>query len=266
MFRSISCSRAAALTVAIAVSATLAGCGTSGVSSAGVPTPTTSARAAADIPAACAALIRVDAVPQPGEGPVEPSADELKQFGRAVLPALKEALAHADASLAASLNVLKPIATAAAEKGTPFAENENVMKAAVGYHAWAHEKCGYHNVDMMAVDYTYENAPTALKAGPVSISMMNHSEKGEFHVALVVKAKDPSLATVDQLLAIPLPELDGAVDIVGSAAAPPGATGGVLLDLKPGTYFVVCPVPVGGDETSEDTHMYHGMASVFEVS
>lgn len=266
MFRSICCSRAAVLVVAAAVGVSLAGCGTSGSPSAGAPPTTPSARAAADIPGACAALIRFDAVPQPGEGPVEPSADELKQFGQAILPPLKEALAHADAGLAASLSVLKPIATAAAEKGTPISGDEDVMVAVAGYHAWAHEKCGYQNVDMMAVDYAYENAPTRLQAGPVSISMMNHSDKGEFHVALVVKAKDPQLSTVEQLLAVPLPELGGVVDVLGSAAAPPGATGGVLLDLKPGRYFVFCPVPVGGDENSDDTHMHHGMASVFEVA
>lgn len=190
----------------------------------------------------------------------------MKQFGQAVLAPLKQALARGDAELAANLKALEPIVVAAAEKGTPIPDDDSVMTAVAGFHGWAHKNCGYQKVDLMAVDYAFENIPATLKAGSVSLSMMNHSDKGEFHVALILKPKDAKISTVEQLLAIPLPELESSVDFLGSAAAPPGMTGGLLIDLGPGRYFVVCPVPVAGDEGGIDIHMMHGMASVIEVA
>ena len=228
--------------------------------------PASEPHAATDIAGACAALVRLDAVPQPGHGPDAPSAEENKQFGQAALPLVTEAMGKGDDQLAESLAVLKPIAEAAANQGTPIPDDETVMAALAGYHGWAHSRCGFQNVDVTAIDYQYQGFPATLKAGPTSIAMKNASTKGEFHVALIVRPKDPAVATVEQLLAIPLPELESAVDMIGSAAAPPGANGGVLLDLKPGRYFMVCPVPIGGDEQSGDMHMTHGMAVAFEVA
>jgi len=212
-------------------------------------------------------LVKIDAIPQPSSNSdAPPSAAENKQFGQAVQPLLEEALAKGDAALAKSLTVLQGPVEAAASKGTPInTEDEKIGMALAGYEAWAHTSCGYQAVDLMAVDYKYQGAPKALKAGVTSISMMNHSEKGEFHLALVTQPKDPKITTVKQLLAIPLPELESSVDIFGAAQAPPGGTGGVLLDLKPGRYFIVCPVAVGNKPNSTDLHMFHGMAVTFEV-
>ena len=267
MFRSIHRAGAAALGAAVALSIPLAGCGTSGSAGADPGSSAPPASAAADVKGACASLIRIDAVPQPGEGPGAPaSAAEIKKFGQSVLAPLKDALESRNDALAASLKVLEPVAVAAAENGTPIPDDDSVNAAVTEYHRWAHQNCGYQNVDLMAVDYAFDRMPATLKAGPVSLSLMNHSDKGEFHVALILRPNDPDLTTVEQLLAIPLRELAGRTDVLGTAAAAPGMTGGVLLDLKPGRYFVVCPVPVGGDENSDDIHMLHGMASVIEVA
>ena len=42
------------------------------------------------------------------------------------------------------------------------------------------------------------------------------------------------------------------MNIFGAAQAPPGGTGGLLLDLKPGRYFIVRPVAVGNKPNSMD--------------
>lgn len=265
MFRSHTCRRAVALGATMALGLTLVGCSTSAAPSSSPHSSSTPQ--AASVSGACQSLVRVDAVPQPGGGPDEPASPEaLKAFGKAVLVPLRKAIAFSDHTLRTNLSVLEPVAVAAAEKGTPIPEDdEKVNTAITGYHEWAHANCGYQNVDLMAVDYAFENLPDSLKAGPVSLSMMNHSDKGEIHVAVVLRSKDPQISTVEKLLAVPLPELEGSTEVLGVAAAPPGASGGILLDLKPGRYFVVCPVPVGGDESSGDIHMAHGMASVLEV-
>ena len=232
------------------------------------PPSSATATVAQDIDAACAALVKIDAVPQPSsDSDTPPPAAVNKQFGQAVQPLLEEALAKGDAELAESLTVLQGPVEAAASNGTPIdTEDEKIGMALAGYEAWAHSSCGFQTVDLMAVDYKYQGAPKTLKAGVTSIAMMNHSEKGEFHLALVVQPRDPKITTVKQLLAIPLPELQSSVDIFGAAQAPPGATGGVLLDLAPGRYFIVCPVAVGNKPDSMDLHMFHGMAVTFEVS
>lgn len=267
MLRSKPYARALAVGAVMVAGVLLAGCGTSGTPAASPPASGSAERGAVDVQGACAALIRVDAVPLPGGDPETPvPSEEIKQFGKAVVGPLKKALAHSDDELAAHLKVLQPIAVAAAEKGKPLPGDDSMNAAIAGFHGWAHENCGYQKVDLMAVDYAFENMPASLKAGPVSLSMMNHSDKGEFHVALIVQPKDPKITTVEQLLAIPLPELENSVELLGEAAAPPGATGGLLIDLGPGRYFVVCPVPVAGDEGGTDMHMLHGMASVIEVT
>lgn len=246
----------------------LVGCGSDGTTTGAPTSGGASAHAGAGVAGACTALTKLDAIPTPEGGPeTGPSSDDIKQFGQAVLPLLNEAREKGGPELAADLDVLLPIAKDAAEQGTPIPEEDEKLQGALnGYHTWAHQKCGYQNVDVTAVDYKFEGIPAKVKAGPTSIALANHSEKGEFHVALLVQPKDAKITTVEQLLAVPMAQLESSVDVVGSAAAPPHAGGGLLIDLKPGRYFVVCPVSVGGDDQSQDLHMMHGMATMFEVA
>ncbi len=221
----------------------------------------------ADIAAACKALMSFDAVQSPGGGPGgPPPAEDVKKWGSARLPALEEAITKGGDALGAYLKPLLPVIKAAASDGTTPPESDELLVSAAGYESWAHKNCGYQNVDVTAVDYAYQGIPATLKAGATSLGLTNKTEKGEFHLALLARAKDATITTVDQLLAVPMPEFGSKLDMLGAAPAAPGGAGGILVDLKPGRYFVLCPIPVGGDETSGDMHMMHGMAATFEVS
>ena len=74
-----------------------------------------------------------------------------------------------------------------------------------GYEAGLNTSCGFQAVDLMAGPTTStRGVPKALKAGVTSISMMNHSEKGESSTWLWLAGArvDPKITTVKQLSAI----------------------------------------------------------------
>ena len=219
--------------------------------------------------AACADLVRIDAVPQPdSDTDAPPPAAEVKAFGKAVQPLLADASAKGDAQLRSVLKALATPVAAAIGKGTPIdpSSDKAVATALAGYEKWAQDSCGFQKIDLMAIDYKYKNAPTSVKAGVVSTLLMNQTKKGEFHLALFVQPKSGKHTSLAALLKTPVQQLESSVNIIGSAAAGPGQTGGVLLTLKPGQYFVVCPVAVGGKENSTDLHMFHGMAFELDVT
>ncbi|MHA6796059.1 hypothetical protein ACVGVM_21475 [Pseudonocardia bannensis] len=77
----------------------------------------------------------------------------------------------------------------------------------------------------MGEDFRFAGAPATLKAGPAIIQLI--------------------------------------VDLVpGAASAAPGQSGGLLVDLTPGRYFLVCPV---GDE-GEQPHHLRGMIDEITVT
>lgn len=134
--------------------------------------------------------------------------------------------------------------------------------ALTGYETWAHENCGYQNIDLAGTDHAFAGTPGTLDAGPISLLLTNESTEGEFHVALLARANDPAM-TVEEFQALSFEQLGSAVELLpGAAAAPPGATGGMLADLEPGTYFVLCPV---GDE-GEVPHHLQGMINRVTVA
>ncbi len=223
---------------------------------------------AVDLKAACAALVKIDAVPQPdSEGDAPPTAAATKAFGTAVKPLLAQATAAGGPTLAKILRPLEAPVAAAIAKGTPIDPDKvkAVGAALVGYETWANKSCGFQKIDVMAMDYKYSGEPNTVKAGVVSVLLANHSKKGEFHLAMMVQPKDHKKTTVAALLKIPVQKLESSIDILGAAAAGPGQSGGALLTLKPGQYFMVCPVAVGGKENSTDLHMFHGMAVEIDV-
>lgn len=231
---------------------------------AAAPAPAAPATPAASAEAACTNLLAIDATPSPDEGPDGPApAEDVKAWGTSLVPLLDGALAAAPADLAPSLTALQPFVAAAATEGTtPDFEDPAFTTALTDYETWAHDNCGYQNVDLVGTDFEFTGAPTTLDAGPVSLLLANESAGGEFHVALLARAKDPAM-TIEQFTSTPMEELFGMVDLVpGGAAAAPGQTGGMLADLEPGKYFLLCPV---GDEGQLPHHL-QGMITEITVA
>ena len=228
------------------------------------PAPAAAAATGPSVEAACTNLLAVDGVPTPESGPESPADPEaVRAFGAEMTPHLDAALAAAPPDLAPSLTALQPFVRAAADEGVePDFEDPAFAEALIGYETWAHENCGYQNIDLAGTDYAFAGTPETLEVGPISLLLTNESTEGEFHVALLARANDPAM-TVEEFQALSFEQLESAVELLpGAAAAPPGATGGVLADLEPGTYFVLCPV---GDE-GEVPHHLQGMINRVTVT
>ena len=236
-----------------------------GAAPAATPAPAPAAAATGpSVETACANLLAVDSVPTPESGPESPADPEaVRAFGAEMTPLVDAALAAAPPDLAPSLTALQPFVAAAADEGVePDLEDPAFTEALVGYETWAHENCGFQNIDLAGTDFAFSGSPETLEAGPISMLLTNESTEGEFHVALIARANDPAM-TVEEFQALSFEQLGSAVELLpGAAAAPPGATGGVLAELEPGTYFILCPV---GDE-GEVPHHLQGMINRVTVA
>ena len=82
-----------------------------------------------------------------------------------------------------------------------------------------------------------------MPAGPIIVSLENIGQ--ELHVFEVVRVNDDVTLTTDELLQLPEEEVFTMITMVGSAFAAPGTTGNGVMDLTPGRYLAVCPIPQG---------------------
>jgi hypothetical protein len=108
---------------------------------------------------------------------------------------------------------------------------------------WMRANCGFAELNATASEYVFGGVPTDLPAGPIIVSLENIGE--ELHVIEVVRVNDDVTLTTDELLALPEEEALTMITMVGSAFADPGTTGYGVMDLTPGRYLALCPIPQG---------------------
>ena len=226
--------------------------------SSGSPVPTVAA-------AVCEDLLAIDAVVVPDTGPAA-DRSTTRAYGQAVLPRLDAALSAGPADLTVHLLDLRPVVEAASRGESLPDEDPQFAGATAAYEAWAHINCGYQRVELMAMDYEFEGVPDRLASGPTSFSVMNHSERGESHVALIARLRPGQGTDLRRLVDMSLDQVQQVADLVpASALAAPGGTSGLLVDLTPGHYFVLCPLRTQVSDPSS-AHMFRGMVAEFTVS
>lgn len=222
-----------------------------------------SSSAVADI---CLNLLAIDAVPAPDAGPAGGSATANKAFAAAVLPELQLAASSAPPALNAALVTLLPIVEAMGQGAALPLDDSGWTTAVAGYEAWAHSNCGFQPVELMAMDYEFDGAPSSLQPGPTSFTLMNHSERDEVHSAVLVKRHPDLQVGIANLFEVPLDRLGDYGDVLpGLVSADPGATGGMLVDLTPGHYFLICALQSDPDDP-DSSHLLRGMLTEFEVA
>jgi hypothetical protein len=253
-------SRIAAAALLAPVVVALAGCGGAATPAPAAPAP----NAAPSPPAACAQLRAIDLVPTPDSGPdQEPAPADVTAFATKIGPFVQQARTGAPADLAPTLDKMAQLVDGMRTTGKmPDFSDPAVLGAINGSEVWAHANCGFQNVDVAAVGARFEGVPTTLKAGTTSIALTNRSGPGPLVVGLVVRPKDQSL-TAAAVQALPPEQLFGAVDVAPAApAAPQGATSGAIVELTPGTWFLLNPV---GDNGGPSAYQ-QGMVAQFTVS
>lgn len=232
----------AALVAAGAV-ATLAGCGAGGAPATAPAQAAPPSAAAGGTDTVCANLLKIDLTPTPDSGDADqPPPDEVKKFAATIAPYLDAALAAAPADLSGSLTQLKAVVTKAQSDGVlpPF-EDPSFTADIGAYEVWANANCGYQSAKITDTDSALQGAPSTLKAAPASVLLTNKSAANEFQVVIVARPHDQSIS-LQQFLATPPDQFEESVDILpAGAAANPGQTSGMLLDLKPGRYFLLDP-------------------------
>jgi hypothetical protein len=135
---------------------------------------------------------------------------------------------------------------------------------------WMYDNCTFATkAEVMAMDYKYQGLPPAMKAGRVGLLLSDHGT--EVHEMILLRKKDSTSESFDELLQLPQDEAQSKVDTLGAAFLPqPGAESLLIADLTPGDYMAICFVPVGTTSMSTEgqgpPHFTQGMRQEFTVS
>ena len=113
--------------------------------------------------------------------------------------------------------------------------------------------------------------PSSVSSGRVALRLSNDTESDQPHELMIVTGADGQPA--DELRDLPMEELMQQARPVGLVfVEQPGAAATTLVDLEPGTYLVMCNLPVAenGEQPADDgppadTHADHGMVTTLTV-
>jgi hypothetical protein len=181
-----------------------------------------------------------------------------------VLPLIARIEAGATGPAADHVAHLEAVYQAIAETGDPSELETPAYSEATGaVGAMVFEQCGADQQSVKAVDYEFEGVPDEVDAGLVSVKFTN--EGSEAHEMVMFRRADGATESLDELLALPEEESMAKIEMTGVTFASPGATNYLAADLEPGTYFLVCFIPVGGGEEGEP-HFMHGMKAELTVA
>lgn len=226
--------------------------------------------------AACDGVLKADAAAGSNapEGDQAPTVEQGKALAKALQPHVDAYAANAPADVKDTANQIKAIVDGAVTSGDvshldPSDDTFGPLLAKT--ETWVHDTCGYQNLDVMAMDYSYQGVPATLKTGPTSISMANHATD-EFHELNVMRLKDDATVTQDQLIDAIKKDANAAeqqygdqLDVLANTGAPPGQSAATTVTLTKGSYVVACFVPVGGKDGAPP-HAQEGMIQKFTVS
>jgi hypothetical protein len=126
-------------------------------------------------------------------------------------------------------------------------------------------------VDVDGVDYAFAGLPESVDAGRLALRFHNESATEQPHEIVIVTGTEGQ--TADELRELPMEELMQQARPVGLAFVDtPGASATTLIDLEPGSYLLICSLPVAeggempeGDGPPTDTHATHGMVATLTV-
>lgn len=245
--------RIAAALLLTALTGSIAACGDD--DSDAVAAPTDSAMAAE----ACDAVVDLSAMY------AGPDSDDAGAWATDTLLPISATLSeHVDGDLQGDVSTLSEAFESIAETGDPSALDSEELNTAVGrIGEAAHQDCDFEKVDIEAFEYRYEGLPSEVPAGPVSFALAN--EGVEEHEIVIFRRADGVSESLEELLAMPEDEVFSKIEFTGVAFGAPDTTAYTTVDLAPGTYFVVCFIPVGGGEEGPP-HAMEGMTGTFVVA
>lgn len=124
-----------------------------------------------------------------------------------------------------------------------------------------HVGCDWAAITLQADEYVFEQAPAQLAAGRYSFALENVGV--EDHEMVLLRRNDGVTESFEELSAMGEAMMEK-VTFTGVAFGGPGTTAYSAVDLEPGTYFLVCFIPVGGEDGPP--HFMQGMQETIEVA
>jgi hypothetical protein len=219
-------------------------------------------REAATPAAACDAAVDLGAAF--GAAPEDPAemgafaAEALVPVGDAFVEAYGDDGAEADAAA-----TLSDAFAGMADTGDPSAfEDPDVADAQAVIGADVHDGCPVETIDVTAVEYAFQGVPDELDAGRTSFALTNDGV--EDHEMVLFRLNDGVDMTLDDLLDAG-EDAFADVTFTGVAFGGPDTTAYTVVDLEPGTYFLLCFIPVGGGEDGPP-HFMEGMRQTITVT
>jgi hypothetical protein len=255
--------RIVAAGVALALVTTLASCSDDDTDAAsGADDPT-------EVPAGEMTDDACDAAVTLSRAVVGPDGDDVTGWVQSTLqPAAETIAAEYDGQVSAPGTAAEMLAEAlveVAESGDidMLFESDEVAGALSAIGSSAHRSCGFQTVDVLAREYAFDDLPSQLDAGMTSFALTNRGV--EDHEIVIFRRADGVSESLDELLELPEEEAFSKIEFTGVAFGGPGSTTYTAVDLQPGTYFVVCFIPVGGGEDGPP-HVMEGMSGTFTVA
>lgn len=229
--------------------------------------PATDPPASGASPEFCDAFVGVDMAFQ------QAPADDAEAIGPYVeveiLPRLEAIRANLPGDVADEVSVMADAVEAVATTGDFSAmESPEFASAQATVYPWLGGGCDLPVVEVAAVDYGFDGVPTELEPGPTVFTLVNESAAGEAHEMSFARVRDGVDLSVDELLALPMEELEQHVEIGGGTYAPAGASGSAIIPLTEGRWVYVCFIPIGsvhGEEGSGPPHIAEGMVGELTV-
>lgn len=196
------------------------------------------------------------------EMPQEPDADIEGYFEVNVLPYTQTLVDNLEGDQSAAAETIHDSFQQMATTGD-FAvmEDPELIEAQASLGLDLHVGCEWAAVTLQADEYVFEQAPTRLAAGRYSFALENVGV--EDHEMVLLRRNDGVTESFDELAELG-DQMMEKVEFTGVAFGAPGTTAYSAVDLEPGTYFLVCFIPVGGGEDGPP-HFMSGMQETIDV-
>lgn len=191
------------------------------------------------------------------------SEEDIVAAGETLAPLFADITENAPDDLADTANELNETVQSLTEGDATAFNADSTFETYTTFVAGAVGECEFETVDVTAVDFAFEGVPESIDSGTTAFTFTNSSE-GEEHEMVVFRKADGVTVGFEDLLALGEEESADKLLFVTAAFAPPGAEGATLADLEPGSYAMVCFVPVGGAEDGPP-HFTQGMLQEFTV-
>ena len=278
--RSIATPRRRGLTVVLAavLSMGVAGCGDDDDDTEAGGADTTEAAAGGGVEEYCERIGVLETLPQPEADFESMSPEQLRDFAKnyvteEVQPLVEDLKPHIPDEIRADANVVIAGFDEVAASGDfqALEDDQEVQAAELRIHEFDLENCGWGSSEVEGLDYAYKGVADA-GAGLHSFDFENTGK--EFHMLGIVRKKDGTTESWDELLALPEDQSEAKTEFIGEVSVNPGHRDYFVADLEPGEYLAVCFIPVGSTEEAHESgqepdgppHFTKGMKAEFTVS